>query len=67
MKSKVSTLKDVSPDARLPVLIAIHGGAFVQGAGSDIGPDFLLNEADVVIVSVKEISYLISLIEVLYF
>lgn len=33
------------------MVIAIHAGTFLTGSALDYGPDFLLNEADVVVVS----------------
>lgn len=41
---------DVEPGKLLPVVIAIHGGSFYAGSGNNYGPDFLLNEEDVVLV-----------------
>lgn len=41
---------DVQPSKLLPVVIAIHGGSFYEGSGNNYGPDFLLNEEDVVLV-----------------
>lgn len=42
-----------NPGANLPVLIGFHGGAFIVGSGQDMGPDLLLNVADMVVVGLK--------------
>lgn len=42
---------NVSPTSKLPVLLAIHGGAYIIGSGDEIGPDFLLNQENIIIVS----------------
>ena len=44
------SILDVSPQRHVPVLVFIHGGAFVLGSPENDGPDFLLNKADIVIV-----------------
>jgi carboxylesterase type B len=42
-------------DMTRPVMVYIHGGGFMEGSGnSDLyGPDFLLNQADVVVVTIN--------------
>lgn len=50
-----SLFKDTSVQANLPVVIAIHGGSFQTGSGADLGPDFILNQADVVMVCMREV------------
>lgn len=42
---------EVSLTANLPVLVTIHGGGFQEGSGNLLGPDFLLNQADIVMVN----------------
>ncbi|OXA40548.1 esterase E4-like [Folsomia candida] len=39
-------------NAKLPVVVYIHGGSFLFGSGSDYGPSYLLNE-DVVLVNLN--------------
>lgn len=34
-----------------PVVVVIHDGMFHEGSGNDYAPDFLLNQDDVVVVS----------------
>lgn len=41
---------EASNDVRFPVIVAIHGGAFTDTSADTLGPDFLLNQADVVVV-----------------
>lgn len=43
-------LSDINTNGSLPVVIAIHAGTFLTGSAQDYGPDFLLNEGDVVVV-----------------
>lgn len=47
---EIITFSDVSPKARLPVVIAIHAGGFNQFGGQMHAPDFLLNEANIIVV-----------------
>lgn len=39
-------------NAKYPVMVYIHGGAYQTGSGNDYGPDFLL-EQNVIVVSVS--------------
>lgn len=43
--------KSIKPEARLPVMVWIHGGAYMEGDGSDYfhGPDYLLRKAIVLV------------------
>lgn len=41
---------DIAPAKPLPVIIAIHGGAFHAGSGDWLGPEFLLDE-DIILVT----------------
>lgn len=45
-------VKSIEPDERLPVMVWIHGGAFMHGSGDDLlyGPDYLLRK-DIVLVT----------------
>lgn len=49
-ETKTYRILEVQPDRLLPVIIAIHGGSFYEGSANNFGPDFLLNEDDVVLV-----------------
>ncbi|KAL4709553.1 hypothetical protein ACJJTC_007284 [Scirpophaga incertulas] len=42
---------DISPNANLPVMVWIHGGAFTNGSGNDTiyGPEFLIRHGVVVV------------------
>ncbi|CAH2084438.1 unnamed protein product [Euphydryas editha] len=41
---------NIQPDKPIPVMVFIHGGAFVVGGGDDLGPEYLIRK-DVVIVT----------------
>ena len=47
-------VKSIDPSARLPVMVWIHGGAFMFGSGDDVlyGPDYLLKK-DIVLVTLN--------------
>ena len=47
-----SRLQQPEKGANLPVMVWIHGGAFVFGAGTDYKPDFFMDE-DVVLVTLN--------------
>lgn len=44
---------DMDENEKLPVMVFIHGGRFLEGSGNDdfFGPDFLIDE-NVVVVSI---------------
>ncbi|CAH2084437.1 unnamed protein product [Euphydryas editha] len=43
---------NIQPDKPIPVMVFIHGGAFVVGGGDDLGPEYLIRK-DVVIVTLQ--------------
>ncbi len=36
------TAQSLNPNAKLPVIVFIHGGAFIFGSSNDAGPEYLL-------------------------
>jgi carboxylesterase type B len=36
------TAQSLNPTANLPVIVFIHGGAFIFGSSNDAGPEYLL-------------------------
>lgn len=45
------------PRVPMPVLIGIHGGSYASGSGSDLGPDFLLNQDNIIFVSLYKVIF----------
>lgn len=54
-------------NSNLPVMVVIHGGAYTNGAGQEFGPDFMLNAANLVMVSENNFQIQIVTTESLYF
>lgn len=44
---------DLKPDEKLPVIFYIHGGGFVQGAGNEYEPDFLIEKNVILVIRLK--------------
>lgn len=44
-------VKAIGDFTKLPVMLFIHGGGYLQGSGNGHDPDFLLNSDDVILVS----------------
>lgn len=40
----------LSHTEKVPVLIGIHGGSFYEGSSGQLRPDFILNEANYILV-----------------
>ena len=49
----VYTPSNATPRSRLPVFIWIHGGALVNGAGSDYDPSVLVADNDIIVVTIN--------------
>jgi para-nitrobenzyl esterase len=49
----VYTPSTATPRSRLPVFIWIHGGALVNGAGSDYDPSVLVADNDIIVVTIN--------------
>jgi para-nitrobenzyl esterase len=47
------TLPDAAGKGKLPVMVWIHGGSYVNGAGSDYGPGPLVTEGGVIVVTIN--------------
>lgn len=61
-------VKSAKNDQRLPVMVWIHGGAFMYGSGDDLqyGPDYLLRK-NVVLVTLNYRLGIFGKIKFLYF
>ncbi|SHM22238.1 carboxylesterase/lipase family protein [Cryptosporangium aurantiacum] len=47
------TLPEAGRDGKLPVMVWIHGGSFLTGAGSDYGPGRLVTQGGVIVVTIN--------------
>src|SRR5277367_3076771 len=49
----VYTPSNVNPRSRLPVFVWIHGGALVNGAGSDYDPSVMVADNNIIVVTIN--------------
>jgi para-nitrobenzyl esterase len=49
----VYTPSNATPRSRLPVFVWIHGGALVNGAGSDYDPSVMVADNDIIVVTIN--------------
>lgn len=47
------TLPEQAGDGKLPVMVWIHGGSYLTGAGSDYGPGRLVTQGGVIVVTIN--------------
>lgn len=55
------------PNVNLPVVVGMHGGGFHAGLSSSLGPDLLLNQDNLIIVSneKRNMELVVQLIEII--